>query len=297
MSGTKSSEMPVAPRGAGTRKNRAPAERHGDGKDAGDPRNMVNSLAKGLRVLEAFTAQKAEMSLTEIAAAAQIDPGTAYRMLNTLMVLGYVNRIPDSRRFRLSLKVVDLGLRAIGHSDLREIARPILRSLVGEVSEAASLGVLDGADVLYIERVRAGLTRLGVDIRIGTTVPALCSAIGQSMIAFLPDKDLDRILALTPRADGIPPVHLGKQDLERDLQEVRELGYALRDSYLRDGLRVLACPVLDTDGYPVAAVSVVAPAIRLSKAELCSHALEPLSAAAGEIARAVLASGTISTTA
>ena len=64
-------------------------------------------------------------------------------------------RVPEGRRFRLTLKVIDLGLHAIGRSDLRELARPILRSLVDEVSEAASLGVLDGADILYVERVRA----------------------------------------------------------------------------------------------------------------------------------------------
>ena len=94
-------------------------------------------------------------------------------MLNTLVMLGYISRVPEGRKFRLTLKVTDLGFHAIGGADLREIARPILRSLVGEVSEAASLGVLDGADIVYIDRVRAGLTRIGVDIRIGTTIPGV----------------------------------------------------------------------------------------------------------------------------
>ena len=109
---------------------------------ADDQRNLVNSLSKGLRVLEAFSAERTEMTLSEVGRAAGIDPGTAFRMLNTLVMLGYVARVPDSKRFRLTLKVVDLGLHAIGRSDLRELARPILRSLVGEISEAASLGVL-----------------------------------------------------------------------------------------------------------------------------------------------------------
>ena len=126
---------------------------------AEDPRNLVNSLSKGLRVLEAFTAERTEMTLSEVARAASLDPGTAFRMLNTLVMLGYVARVPDSKRFRLTLKVVDLGFHAIGRSDLRDLARPILRSLVDEINEAASLGVLDGGDVLYVERVRAGLTR------------------------------------------------------------------------------------------------------------------------------------------
>ena len=155
-----------------------------------EQRSLVNSLTKGLRVLEAFTAERPELTLSEVAALAKLDPGTTFRMLNTLVMAGDVSRIPDSKRFRLTLKVTDLGLHAIGRADLREIARPILRSLVGEVNEAASLGVLDGADILYIERVRAGLTRIGVDIRIGTTIPAVCSTIGEAMLAYLPAAEL-----------------------------------------------------------------------------------------------------------
>ena len=146
-------------------------------------------------------------------------------MLNTLVMAGYVSRIPDSKRFRLTLKVTDLGLHAIGRADLREIARPILRSLVGEVNEAASLGVLDGADILYIERVRAGLTRIGVDIRIGTTIPAFWSTIGEAMLAYLPPAELSRVLALKPRPGGFPHKPMKRDEIEKSLQNVRENGY------------------------------------------------------------------------
>jgi IclR family pca regulon transcriptional regulator len=272
------------------------ARKAGDGDSTTeDPRNLVNSLSKGLRVLEAFSAERTEMTLSEVARAASLDPGTAFRMLNTLVMLGYVARVPDSKRFRLTLKVVDLGLHAIGRSDLRELARPILRSLVGEISEAASLGVMDGGDVLYVERVRAGLTRLGVDIRIGTIIPAASGIIGHAILAFLPPRDLERILAAPPRRSDAaiyPPM---KIDLDRTLEVTRQRGYALRDSLFGNGLRVLAVPVLDSDGYPVASISVAAPVVRMSMDEFCARALEPVRVAARDIARAVQASGTIST--
>jgi IclR family pca regulon transcriptional regulator len=210
-------------------------------------------------------------------------------------MLGYVARVPESRRFRLTLKVIDLGLHAIGRSDLRELARPILRSLVGEISEAASIGVLDGADILYIERVRAGLTRLGVDIRIGTNIPANCSVIGQAILAYLPPHDLMRVLDTPPRRGELTVRSTGKTELVRTLEKVRRQGYAIQDSAFGNGLRILAVPVLDLDGYPVAAVSVVAPAIRLSMEEFRVRALEPVRNAAQDIARALQASGTIST--
>ena len=259
-----------------------------------DPRNMVNSLAKGFRVLEAFTAERPELTLTEVATLAKLDPGTAFRMLNTLVMLGYVSRVPEGRHFRLTLKVTELGFHAIGGADLREIARPILRSLVGEVSEAASLGVLDGADIVYIDRVRAGLTRIGVDIRIGTTIPAVCSAIGQAIVAYLPTPEVKRLRALTPRSRELPTLPMSDSEIKRDLADVREHGFALRDSYFGSGLRILAVPILDIDGYPVAALSVAAPAVRAPSGEFMRRALEPVRRAAKDIARAIEASGSIS---
>jgi IclR family transcriptional regulator, pca regulon regulatory protein len=259
-----------------------------------DARNIVNSLSKGLHVLEAFSLERSEMTLSEVARAAGIDPGTAFRMLNTLVMLGYVARVPEGRRFRLTLKVVDLGLHAIGRADLREFARPILRSLVDEVSEAASLGVLDGADILYVERVRAGLTRLGVDIRVGTNIPAVSGVIGHAILAYLPDSERDRVLAMEPRRGELATRPMTRTKLLQSFAIVRRQGYALQDSMFGNGLRILAAPVLDVDGYPVAAVSVAAPAIRLSLDEFRTRALGPVRAAAADIARAVQASGTVS---
>jgi IclR family pca regulon transcriptional regulator len=261
-----------------------------------DQRNLVNSLAKGLRVLESFSAERPELTLSEVAALARLDPGTAFRMLNTLVMLGYVVRIPETRRFRLALKVVDLGLHAIGRADLREVARPILRSLVNEVNEAASLGVLEGADILYVDRVRAGLARLGVDIRIGTTIPAFCSAIGQALLAYLPRPDLHNVLAWEPRSGGLPNMPMTRAAIDRALADVRSHRFALRDSYFGSGLRTLAVPVLDIDDYPMAAISVAAPAIRVSAEDFRARALEPLQRAAAAVARAIQASGTISAT-
>lgn len=256
-------------------------------------RNVVNSLSKGLRVLESFTAERPEMTLSEVARAASIDAGTAFRMLNTLVMLGYVSRSED-KRFRLTLKVADLGFHAIGRSDLRELARPVLRSLVGEISEAASLGVLDGADILYIERVRAGLIRLGVDIRIGTNIPAVSGVIGHAILAFLPEAQRERVLAIKPRRSEFAERRFGRPELKRALAGVRRQGYAMQDSAFGNGLRILAAPVLDVDGYPLAAVSVAAPAARMSADEFRALALQPVCAAAKDIARAVQASGTVS---
>lgn len=256
-------------------------------------RSTVQSLAKGFRVLEAFSAENEELTLSQIAATADLDPGTTFRMLNTLVDLGYVSRIPESRRFALTLKILDLGFHAIARTDLRSIVRPILRTLVGEVGEAASFAVLQSADVLYLERVRAGITRLGVDIRTGTTVPAAQTAIGQSILAFLPEVEVNRILAIPQLAPFIMQPHASEVPLHEQLKQIRERGFILTNSLFTEGLRILAVPVLDVDGYPIGAISIAAPTVRCTAEELELRALALTQSAAKSIGKALEANGSV----
>lgn len=252
-------------------------------------KNSVQSLAKAFRLLEAVAASENDLTLSELASAASLDPGTTHRMLKTLIDLGYVAR-SEAKRFTLTMKVLDLGFRAIGHRDMRTLARPILRALVGEVSEAASLGVLSGTNVLYIERMRAGIMRLGVDIQIGTMIPAMGSVIGWAMLAHLPQQESRRLMdAASGDAAAIRP--MDPDEVAKQLERVRRQGYACGISPISNGIAVLAVPVIDQEGYPVAAVSVTAPSVRMRPDELTAHALGSLQSAAKDISRGLQARG------
>src|SRR5688500_17186245 len=96
-------------------------------------KSTVHSLAKGLRVLETFNAHEPEQTLSQIAVKAGVDAGTAFRLVKTLVMLGYLRQIDGVKRYRLATKVLDLGFQAIAGIDLPESSRPILRSLVGKV--------------------------------------------------------------------------------------------------------------------------------------------------------------------
>ncbi len=281
-------EAPSYADGAGAAVSRKSGQ---DGQ--GQSRNVVQSLAKGFAVLKAFTAERPELTLSEVAAAAGLDPGTAFRMLGTLEMLGYVARVPDSRRFRLTLKVLDLGFHAIGRTEQRDLVRPELRSLVGDVGEAASFAVLDGAQVLYLERVRAGMTRLGVDIRVGTTLPVTYTVPGHCILACLPEAECRRILDAEPQGEVLPVIGFGRKDIEDSIAAVRREGYAARDSAITQGIRLLAAPVRGPDGYPFGAISIAAPTVRVSAENFLANALEPLLAASERVGRAISASGGI----
>ncbi|GIX09585.1 IclR family transcriptional regulator [Elioraea sp.] len=260
---------------------------------AADPaeKNLVRSLAKGFAVLHAFTAERDELTLAEVARAAGIDNATAFRFLNTLVMLGYVARVPGTRRFRLTLRCLDLGFNAIARADLRMLARPILRGLVGALNEAASIGVLDGADVVYVERIQAGIARLGVDVRIGSRVPVYSSAIGRAILAFLPRETQLAVLEARPREKLTEATVTDRAALLAILERVRADGIALSDQETVPGLRVLACPLLDADGVPLGGISVAAPALRMSAEDYLREAGPPLIAAARALSRGLEAAG------
>ena len=252
-----------------------------------DSKNTVQSLVKGFRVLEVFTAQEPELTMAEVARKAGLDNATAFRFIN----LGYLDRVDDSRQFRLSLRILDLGFHAIARSDLRTRSRPILRGLVGEINEAASIGVLDASDVLYVERIQAGLTRLGIDIRIGSRVPAYSTAVGQAILAWLPTETQRRILQAQPLIKLTATTLTDLDALMARLQGIRETGYAVSDQETVSGLYVIAAPVFDIDGVPLAALSVAAPAFQTTLQQFEASATAPVLQAARDLSRALHSSG------
>lgn len=272
-------------------KVRIPNSRSDDAPADPAEKNLVRSLAKGFAVLHAFTAERDELTLAEVAREAGVDNATAFRFLNTLVMLGYVARVPGTRRFRLTLRCLDLGFNAIARADLRMQARPILRDLVGEVNEAASIGVLDGADVVYIERIQAGIARLGVDVRIGSRVPVYSSAIGRAILAYLPRETQIAVLDARPRERLTEATVTDRDALLAILSRVRDDGIAFSDQETVPGLRVLACPLIDADGVPLGGISVAAPALRMTAEDYLRQAGPPLIAAARALSRGLEAAG------
>jgi IclR family transcriptional regulator, pca regulon regulatory protein len=256
-------------------------------------KSTVQSLAKGFRVLEAFSPERNDMTLAEVARAAAIDNGTAFRFLNTLVMLGYVQKI-EGKRFRLTLKCLDLGFRAIGRTDIRDLARPLLRDMVGVDIEAASLAVLDGCDIVYIERVQAGFARLGVDVRIGSRQPLHSTAVGQAMLAHLPRTEQHALLsARAPLKKLTATTITSVPKLLDRLAAIKARGYALSDQENVTGLRVLAAPVLDADGAPIAAISVAAPAFGMSLSAFEKTARPRVIDAARTLSKATQAAGSV----
>jgi len=237
------------------------------GEPNGNPKNVVSSVAKAFAVLTAFQPTTPVMSVSEVAAAANLDRGTAYRLLNTLLGLGYLTSVP-SKRFRLSLKCLELGFTALSSQDLWEHAKPLLEECVPTVADAASLGTLEGPDVLYLQRAESGLGRHNIDIRPGRRVRAYASALGHAILAYLPEGTQIQTLESSERVKLSERTLTELPDLLQRMVEVRERGFAISDGENAYGLRTVAAAVFNSSGVPVAAVSLTVDAARMSIDEL-----------------------------
>ncbi len=215
--------------------------------------DFVQSLARGLAVIRAFDAEHPELTLSEVARRADITRAAAGRFLRTLERLGYVRA--DERRFALTPRVLELGFSYLSSLSLPEIVQPHLEKLSRDVDESVSAAVLDGSDIVYIARVPTRRI-MSVRITIGTRFPAYATSMGRVLLAGMPDAALDALLP----ASGLPPLTertmTDPDALRREIEHVREQGWALVDGELEPGLRSVAAPVRDRRGDIVAAVNV-----------------------------------------
>lgn len=251
---------------------------------AANPKNAVNSVAKAFAVLEIFSANRQTATISEVAKATGLGRGTAYRFIHTLVALGYLRAI-GARRFGLSVKCLELGFNALISQDLSAEAQPMLAECVPSLCDAASLGTLEGADVLYLARAEQGLNRHHIDRKPGRRVRAYGSALGHAMLACLPEPEQIRILNSTERVPLSERTLTGLDALIERLRQVCNQGYAVSDGENAFGLRTVAVAIRDGSGHPVAGVSFTVDATRMTVDELIANGLPQVKRLALELER------------
>ena len=242
--------------------------------------DFVEALARGLDVLTCFDSGRRTMTLTEVAAAADLARPTARRLLLTLAELGYVRA--DGTGYALTPKVLSLGMAYASSLGLWDIARPHLVTLVARTQESSSMAQLDGSDIVYVARVSVPKI-IALRVEIGTKFPAARTSQGKVLLAALSPEELTATLAQPSRANLGPVLHRPPADLAQELSVVRARGWALADEELARGIRSVAVPVRDGTGVVRAAMNVTVHAAETTVATLVDHHLPLLLRTAGDI--------------
>jgi IclR family pca regulon transcriptional regulator len=248
----------------------------------------LQSLERGLAVLQVFSDERPQLTLSDVARLAGTTRATARRILHTLASLGYVR--VDGRLFSLTPRVLSLGWAYLSSLNLWDIAQPFMEDLVARTGESCSASTLDLPDIVYVARVPTRRI-MTVGLSIGSRLPAHATSMGRVLLADLGEEQLEAFLAdgvFDPRTDR---TQVAPEELRTAIRRVREQGWAMVDQELELGLRSIAAPVRGSDGRAIAALNLAAAAPRVGLDELRGHFLPQLLDTAEQISTAFARSG------
>lgn len=244
-----------------------------------DP-SFVTALARGLSVIRAFDADRAVMTMADLARETGLPRASVRRALFTLETLGYV--ASDGRNFRLTPQVLALGYAYLAGAPLPQLVQPAIEAISDRFREYCSVAVLDNAEIISIARSRTKRI-MSVGLAVGSRLPAHCTSLGRVLLAGEAPAQRRQILELVPPQ---AQTALTITDIDRLLEVIAQVavdGYALTDQELEMGLRTMAVPICNGTGQTIAALAVTAQTSRVSIAMFRDEVLPILKDAADSI--------------
>ncbi|MBS1815497.1 MAG: helix-turn-helix domain-containing protein [Acidobacteria bacterium] len=246
----------------------------------GDP-NFMTSLARGLAVIQAFSQQSRQMTISQLSVKTGLSRAAVRRCLYTLTKLGFAGA-EDGQRYSLRPKMLSLSHTYTASNNLSTAAQPILERMSAQMRESFSVATLDGDDIVYIARSNVN-RMMSVDLHIGSRLPAYCTSMGRVLLAYLPPEETERYMSRVTLAPLTPRTITNKEKLRMMLRNIRRMGYAICDQEFEVGLRSLAVPVFAPGGKVVATINLSGNAPRIPVTEMQSRFLPPLRQAANEL--------------
>ncbi|MGH3436168.1 MAG: IclR family transcriptional regulator [Sciscionella sp.] len=241
----------------------------------------LSSVRNAARLLKEFRSRERELGVSELARRLGLGKSTVHRVLGTLSAEGMIEQNPVTGGYRLGIVMFELGEAVRVHMDLHTAVGPVLAALREETRESCQVGVLDGHDVVYVDRLESPQT-LRLFNETGRRVPVHCTSSGKILVAHLPRDERDRFLEGAPMTALTPNTITDRAVLVEQLAKVRGRGWSEAVEEREIGVVSIAVPIRDVHGDVVAALSIGAPLARLGAA--ARRRLAPTLVEAGEAA-------------
>ncbi|MCP5368641.1 MAG: IclR family transcriptional regulator [Hyphomicrobiales bacterium] len=225
-------------------------------------REHGSALEKSLAIVEAITQQTQAIGLPDLTARLNLPRQTIHRILLQLEALGLVIRDPGRDRFAVGPRLSRLALDTLLSANRNAPVRAVLQDLVDDIHETCNVGVLDGFDFLYLERIESDWP-LRVHLHAGSKVPAYCTSGGKALLAFLPEDQRRRLLGARALKRHTDKTITAPPDLERDLAACRAAGYSTNDEEYNVGIVGVGVPIFGAGGRVIAGLACHAPVARV----------------------------------
>ena len=229
--------------------------------------STLSSVTNAVRVLKAFSSTEREWGVSDLARRLDLGKSTVHRLLTTLTDEGMLDQNLETGRYRLGLVVYDLAAALTTQHDLHEAVLAPMSSLRNRTGETVQVAVLDGRQVVYVERLDSPNT-LRMFLEIGRRNSAHCSGTGKALLAFLPRDDLDRLLKGWELQKKTEYTITSIKKLRTELEQIRNQGFAENRHESEVGVISVAAIIRDAGGRPIAAISVAGPAERMDSMRL-----------------------------
>lgn len=223
--------------------------------------NAVHSVERALSILEALGANPEGAGVTRLGRELGLHKSTVHRLLTTLAKYGFVEQDEVTECYRLGMRFVSLGLNFLYQLDFRREVLPYMKELAEITGEMTQLGVLEGNEVLYLERCQSNET---ITVNLGLRLPAHCTAEGKVLLGYLPENHLHEYLRTQTLRQFTINTIVNPEQLCLHIERVRTQGYAVSAEEFADSLRGVAAPILDLKGKVIAAMGIAGPASRLT---------------------------------
>jgi DNA-binding IclR family transcriptional regulator len=231
---------------------------------SGLPEAKDGMLGKGLNLLLALGEHPEGAGVSRLAATVGVPASTAHRLLNSMIPAGFVTFDDDTRQYSLGLRVFELSHRVSLVQDLGALALPVMRSLTELSGEQTLMSVRRDLELVYLEKVE-GRHQLQNNAPVGGRGFLHCSSMGKSLLAWLPDEEMEAIVRRLKLERRTPNTITEPRRLVEDLRLSRERGFTINEEENEIGVRSVAVPVLDPRGRPACAICLTAPVFRCTR--------------------------------
>lgn len=224
--------------------------------------STIKSVSKALKIVDLLAETKREMALGEIAKKMNIAKSTLHGLLATLRDFNYIEQSPFDGKYRLGIRLFEVGNIVSNAWDVRQVAAPYLQSLVDNLEETVHLVILDKDEVLYIDK-RESKQSFRMVSQVGNRLPAHCTGVGKALLANLTVSELKRIIAAKGLSRYTENTITDIKALEEELTQIRQQGYSIDNEEIMSGLRCVAVPIRDYSEKVCSAISIAGPNARM----------------------------------
>jgi len=226
-------------------------------------KEVVQSVDRALSILELISNHPEGLKIVEISEMINLHKSTVHRLLGTLIHKDFVEQDELTNRYKISIKLYELGAKRVEHMDILRVSKPYTKRLMKEFNEVVHLVIRDGNDIVYVDKVEADNT-IRMASQIGRRSPLYCTSVGKAILAFMDEKEVEEIWENSNIKKLTENTITDFDIFKKELYKIREQGYAEDDEENEIGVRCTGAPIFNYNGEVEGAISISGPTIRFT---------------------------------